>query len=1844
MKKFEALWAEGVDLSEAYVDTLRTKTWLSDRVTPYEVYLKFLYEYFREDINVDEEADFNLPPGFMNSAYQRQAVVSAKKVLEAYGGVFLADVVGLGKTFISALLLQQLPGRKLIVCPPVLMNYWRETLNQFYVPGFEVVSLGKLSEVKERGTDKYRVVLVDEAHRFRNELTKGYEDLHAICRGKQVILVSATPLNNKLDDILAQLKLFQPGKKSSVPGVPNLEHFFREQQRHLDGFDKSDPAYLDAVKETAARVRDKVLKHVMVRRTRTEVRRYFSEDLERQGLTFPKLGEPQRIVYRFDEETNEVFNRTVELLRAFSYARYTPLLYLQAALSDFEQQSQRNIGGFMKGLLVKRLESSFFAFKNTLRRFIGSYERFITMLAGGVVYISKDVDVFELLEAEDEVKLQRLVEEERAQRYDSSRFKPELQGALERDLELLKTMLGMWESVTRDPKLEGFIHDLQTNPLLKGRKLVIFSESKETAEYLADGLESHFPSKVMRYASGGGSWNGEGYGVRAARDLIETNYDPRAETQKDDVQLLMTTDVLAEGINLHRSNVVVNYDLPWNPTRVLQRVGRVNRVGTAHNEVYVFNFFPTAEADAHLGLEENIKAKLQAFHNTLGEDAKYLSSDEEISTHELFGDRLYQKLSDKETYEGGAEIAGEDESELKYLQVIRGVRDDAPDVSEKIKRLPKKARSGRDAPTTKAPESLVTFSRSGKLKRFALAYPDEAHELTFLEAAKRFECTSETSKVSIPPSYYELLEANKRHLETLEAPSPMTATRGGGSSNETFVLRAIKAREVRHFKGFTDDDERYSQLVREALQAGQIPKNTVKTLRTALKGNLEPLFYEALASDRGEASYYSRFECRIPLLNGGLFEPVGGYNWQETRINLRNETFEQIFSTFDLYNFTVREDEPLDKEDEPLDKEVAVDPEMLGKVFENLLDVTDRKSKGAFCTPREIVHYMCQESLINYLDTALNTVTRPMAQQTPTQDDMFGRPQTKQAPLTEDVYEESIPRADIEAFIRLGDAAQEHDATTTQKGRETDAYRFRTPESVRRSAGAINAALASIKICDPAIGSGAFPVGMMNEIVRTCLALSAHLDGAGRSAYDFKRHAIQESIYGVDIEESAVDIAKLRLWLSLIVDEDDFGTIKPLPNLRYKIVEGNSVLSLEGAITDEREMRELEALKRSYFGETRSSKKHELDGRIQQTISNIFRSAQDFGSKANFDFRVHFSEVFRPQRRTPQAFHLTWVTHNSRVSERMVTFGVKRGEPVLLSELQEQDLTRHLGEIVAEDKLKVLAYAICRDHVHTVLVCEPEERDNIVRKLKGKSTYRFKQQHGITEPLNLWAQKYHAQPITTDAQLHNTMHYVTHNRDKHQFPENKGVQPLVAAMLTSPDSPGLFDATFKEGGFDVVIGNPPYVRQEALGDLKTMLKKYEAYHGSADLFVYFVELGVKLLKKRGVFSYIVANKWMRANYGKPLRQWLKKQQLLQIIDYGDLPVFETATTYPCILFVSKDKPSDNVQVVKMEELAFYNLSGYVEKHGYTQPQRELDDNGWSLASENTQKVLEKINKVGVPLAQYVDGKIYRGVLTGLNEAFVIDEATKNKLIAEDPKSAEVIKPFLAGKEIKRYQPFKGKNHLIFFPNGWTNEQSGTASDKWTWLQKRYPEVTKYLQPFAERAKKRYDQGEHWWELRSCAYYDEFEKQKILYAEIAQIGQFILDKSNSYCDTTGFILGSDSKYLLGILSSQLWTFLFKAVSSEIQGGFLRWKRQYMAPLPIRTINFSDPADKQKHDAVVELVETMLSLHEQAVTADPSERARLEQEIAATDEQIDRLVYGLYELTEEEIRIVEEAVAR
>ncbi len=869
LAKFEELWAESVDISEAYIDTLRTKTWLSDNVTPFGIYLKFLYEYFKEDINIDQDVDFYLPEGFMELAYQRQAVLSAKKILEAYNGVFLADVVGLGKTFISALLLQQLPGRKLIICPPVLADYWRATLFEFGVPQCRIESLGQIDRVLREGAARYDYVLIDEAHRFRNEATQSFETLHKICAGKKVILVSATPLNNKLGDILALLKLFQPAKKSSIPGVKNLQSFFDKlrlaleaTRKSVDG-DRSDPVYIQALNEASAQVRSKVLNHVMVRRTRTEIKNYFSEDLEGQGLSFPELAAPERIVYQFDEATGQVFDDTIALLKEFQYARYAPLLYLKHEVGVLEQQSQHNVRGFMKGVLVKRLESSFYAFKKTVRRFTESYERFIGMFRSGAVYISKKFDVYDLLESDDEARLIELAEHGEVQSYAAGDFEDDFLVSLNNDLLVLRSIERMWQRVETDPKLEQFLHEVTHHPLLKGQKLIVFTESKETGEYLYTHLEEAMPGKAFFYASQGGIHRGVSHGVTVARDLIKANFDPNQREQKDDIRVLVTTDVLAEGINLHRSNVVINYDLPWNPTRVLQRVGRINRVGAAHETAYVFNFFPTDQSDAHLGLEGNIKAKIQAFHDTLGEDAKYLTDDEEVTTHALFGDRLYQTLTSKESLE-----QEEDErSELQYLQLLRDVRDKEPELFERVKRLPKKARSAKRLPNRPLGvegadrDALITFFRRGRLKKFFLSDGASDYELEFFQAAELFACKPDEPRRKIPPAYYDLLAKNDdafRLTLTEDLPEPKSGAKGGGGhSSENKLRTMLKSREVTRFKGFTDDDEVYLGEVRQALEAGTVAKNTTKTVMSDLKAaGYQPLtILNVLKQHIGESTF-----------------------------------------------------------------------------------------------------------------------------------------------------------------------------------------------------------------------------------------------------------------------------------------------------------------------------------------------------------------------------------------------------------------------------------------------------------------------------------------------------------------------------------------------------------------------------------------------------------------------------------------------------------------------------------------------------------------------------------------------------------------------------------------------------------------------------------------------------------------------------------------------------------------------------------------------------------------------------------------------------------------------------
>lgn len=388
---------------------------------------------------------------------------------------------------------------------------------------------------------------------------------------------------------------------------------------------------------------------------------------------------------------------------------------------------------------------------------------------------------------------------------------------------------------------------------------------------------------------------------------------------------------------------------------------------------------------------------------------------------------------------------------------------------------------------------------------------------------------------------------------------------------------------------------------------------------------LEPLFYDILATDRGHEAWCKTFKCRIPFLNGGLFEPLGDYNWKKTDISLPNKLFTNsefveegiagtgVLDVFDRYNFTVNEAEPLEKE-------VAIDPEMLGKVFENLIEENRRKGLGSYYTPREIVHYMCQESLINFLDTAINSTEEFLVPTKPAQTTLLSDPAPEQVGLKTTVRREVVPHTDLETFVHLGDQISHYEAVEAK-------YDIKMPKTIEKNARLIDEKLADITVCDPAVGSGAFPVGMMTEIVRARSALTPYFnDVHDRTPYHFKRHAIQNCLYGVDLDSGAVEIAKLRLWLSLVVDEEDVKQIKPLPNLDFKVVSGNSLI---GFPFKSQRLERLEQLKARFFQETERERKAELKREIDRELSECFAaSKKSLGYEVNFDFEIYFSEVF----------------------------------------------------------------------------------------------------------------------------------------------------------------------------------------------------------------------------------------------------------------------------------------------------------------------------------------------------------------------------------------------------------------------------------------------------------------------------------------------------------------------------------------------------------------------------------------------------------------------------------------
>ncbi|MEA2113472.1 MAG: Eco57I restriction-modification methylase domain-containing protein, partial [Patescibacteria group bacterium] len=623
---------------------------------------------------------------------------------------------------------------------------------------------------------------------------------------------------------------------------------------------------------------------------------------------------------------------------------------------------------------------------------------------------------------------------------------------------------------------------------------------------------------------------------------------------------------------------------------------------------------------------------------------------------------------------------------------------------------------------------------------------------------------------------------------------------------------------------------------------------------------LEPLFYDALARDRSDIDHYNEhFKTKIPFLNGGLFDPINNYDWVNTDILLSDELFSNrtkydsegtgILDVFDLYNFTVREDEPLEKE-------VAIDPELLGKAYEKFNAIRPdnydefrkalksgkkgeenkfNKKFGVYYTPREIVHYMCQQSLINYLSACLAQADLATELSDSHSSSISRHSRESGNPV--------VSKEDIEALIHTGEQVGENESTVGVKGKETDTYFYKLPESIRKNAKLIDEKLAEIKVCDPAVGSGAFPVGMMTEIVKIRNVLTNFIRDDIRTSYQFKRACIEHSLYGVDIDPGAVEMTKLRLWLSLVVDEQNIKDINPLPNLDYKIMQGNSLISEFMGINFD-------------IDKKQSSEKSMFKYETDKVIEQFQQKKDEFLNESN-------------------------VSQKSKLKKEIDDLLVKIFETKLKT--QKTNYFNRLKDI--EDK-----YSVVRNEKQRHELIK-QDKDNLNKKFDfdlesaEKQLKEFSSGRKI-KPFFLW-NLYFSEVFLSGAKSASG----GHNKDGHVRRSGSG------------------------GGFDIVIANPPYIRIQEIqkndSQLATRLKdSFLSASGSFDIYACFVELAIRLICDKGNISYILPHKFFQAAFGKNLRQLISSKRMLRkIVDFGSSQVFETATTYTCLLFLSHQNNS-----------------------------------------------------------------------------------------------------------------------------------------------------------------------------------------------------------------------------------------------------------------------------------------------------------------------------------------------
>ena len=834
--EFEQLWkeAEGCAITAEDVKASVDRTYLKGDVKPYDLYIKMLMEYFSDRVlATDDNNPFDMPEGYTKYDYQMDAVVEGYQKLIRYDGFFLADVVGLGKTVIATMIAKKFliengsdKTKILVVYPPAVEQNWKATFKDFGIDKYaKFVTNGSLSKVLDEenynywNADEYDLILVDEAHKFRSHTTSAFEQLQEICKmprieqgnipgyKKKVMLISATPMNNTPADIYNEIQLFQDPRRCTIDGVANLTAFFSPLIKEFQQLRKDPNFDVTQFKKLAEHVRDRVIKPLTVRRTRTDIESVARYNKDVNG--FPKVERPNASSYELNEHLADLFESAMQTLdKELTYARYQAIAYLKPEVSnglyDNAELISRSLAGIRKNGLVKRLESSFDAFQVSLRKFRQANQNMLDMFNRDKVFIAPDLDINNLLESgytdeQIEEKLNAKAEDNpKNSVFKAEDFKSEFIEMLQSDQDTLERMCKAWEKITDadDSKFAKF-NELLKHELFKEdrnpeQKLVVFSESVDTVKY----LERRINRKDVLVISADNR--------SKLFKTIRENFDANYKTKLNDYNIILTTDVLAEGVNLHRANVIVNYDTPWNSTRLMQRIGRVNRIGSASKHIYNYVFYPSREGNREINLNQIALSKIQTFHSTFGEDNQIYSQQEIL-------DRDLTKLFD----EGMKKQKEEGNQELPFYEELRTLYKTNRREYNRIEKMSLRSRTGREKRTvegvTLSGDTLVLLKTNFRKVFFLVS--ETAKELSVLDALKYF-------KASIEEQPVERIEQHHKHINmalqkframrdeemrTQETSQDTQATLGAQVSTAVSLLNNF-IREI-------DDNELYLKVV-----------------------------------------------------------------------------------------------------------------------------------------------------------------------------------------------------------------------------------------------------------------------------------------------------------------------------------------------------------------------------------------------------------------------------------------------------------------------------------------------------------------------------------------------------------------------------------------------------------------------------------------------------------------------------------------------------------------------------------------------------------------------------------------------------------------------------------------------------------------------------------------------------------------------------------------------------------------------------------------------------------------------------------------------------------------------